>query len=152
MAIDNVPLKFWLLVSKRYVPLPDVKVPAFEIPPLTEIDAFAALSHTPDELIVIEPVKVFVPPPLAIVSVPEVPPPTTVDPVTVKLGVEMLSDVLLAIVKLPPTVEFVMTLVADVAAVLTLKNVVLVLPPSVCEPEPLNVTVPPLFTKLALLV
>ena len=64
----------------------------------------------------------------------------------------MLSDVLLAIVKLPPTVEFVMTLVADVAAVLTLKNVVLVLPPSVCEPEPLNVTVPPLFTKLALLV
>ncbi len=116
------------------------------------IDAFAALSHTPEELIVIEPVKIFVPPPLAIVRVPEAPPPITVDPVTVRLGVEMLSAVLLAIVKLPPTVELVTMLVADVAAVLTLKNVVLVLPPSVCEPEPLKVTVPPLFTKLALLV
>jgi hypothetical protein len=69
----------WLFVLKVYVPVPDVNVvPLCINPPWNVTASLAEFVHTPPELIVTEPINVFVPVVLVMLIVPE----TLVVPVT----------------------------------------------------------------------
>lgn len=102
LGIDNVPVTDWELVLNVYTPVPAVKVPLFVIPPWIVIAELPELFHVAPELIVTRSVKVFVPVAEEMVSVPLVPPPTVVVPVTERAKPAAVKVVPLPTFKLPP--------------------------------------------------
>ena len=98
------------------------------IPPRNSIGASAELFQVAPEEIDTKPENTFVPPEFEICKVPLVPDPIKVDPPTEKLVVETLNVVPLAMVRVAPIVVGTRAMVLVVFAVVTLLNVVLVVP------------------------